>query len=72
MSAGGSSLLSIACRRVAAGTRTTVVPSARVTWRRVKVGSLPLLRADATTPPTRMSTASPRTTRAGPRTDIGS
>jgi len=72
MSAGGSSLLTMACILDAPGARATVVPSDNVTWRRANVGFEPLLRAEATTPPRSRNTARPRTMRAGPRTDMGS
>jgi len=72
MSAGGSSLLTMACSLAEAGARATTVPSARVTWRMVNDGFEPLLMAEATTPPMSRKTARPRTMRAGPRTDMGS
>jgi len=72
MSAGGSPLASMARIRSVAGETATVVPSDSVTWLRWKVGVDPLVTMPATTPPTRMKTARPRTMRAGVRTDIGS
>ena len=72
MSAGGWPLFTMDCSLWVAGARATTVPSAKVTLRMVKDGLEPLLIAEATTPPIRRNTASPRTTKAGPRTDIGS
>src|SRR5665213_1474403 len=72
MSDGGSLLLTMACSLSTAGTRLTVVPSSRVTCRMVKVGFVLLEKAAAATPPRRMTTARPRTIRAGPLIDIGS
>ena len=56
-----------------AGERATWVPSDRVTAATWAVGlGVVEVRAAASVPPSRMTTASPRTMRAGPRTDIGS
>ena len=57
---------------VVAGVRGTTVPSGMVTVRMAGVVSPPEARAEATTPTTTMNTAMPRTTRAGPRRDMGS
>ena len=58
--------------RSVAGETGTLVPSARTTSFTRNVGVDPLVNAPATTPPSRMTTARPRTMRAGVRTDIGS
>jgi len=58
--------------RSVAGETGTRVPSERTTSFTWNVGVEPLVSAPATTPPSRMTTASPRTMNAGVRTDIGS
>ena len=73
MSAGGWPLTSIDPRRAVAGERSTWVPSLSVTpATRGPDVVVVEVNASATTPPSRMTTASPSTTRAAPRTDIGS
>jgi hypothetical protein len=58
-------------KAVVAGVRWTVVPSGRVIWWMESAGSAPEAKADARTPATRMKTAIPSTTMAGPRRDMG-